>query len=328
MRKFLALLAFALPLCAGVDLQKHDDDHISVVIDGKPFTDFYFGKTAPKPYLWPLRAADGTVVTRGYPVDPNVPGETHDHPHHRGLWFTHGDVNGYDFWANEPSQETHPESHKVGHVVLKHIGTVKGGAKSGVIEATFDWNAGDQTIIEESRKMIFYDLPDMRVIDFDVTFKPLTKVTFGDTKEGFFAIRLAPWLEEPQKKSPAEPKRTGLMVDSEGKQGEKNVWGKRANWVDYFGENKGEKIGVAILDFPENPKHPTYWHSRSYGLFAANIFGEHDFYNDKSRNGSMTIEPGHPLRFRYRVIIHPGDYKTADIAKMYADYSAGKAPSK
>ena len=80
-----------------------DNDHISVVIDGKPFTDFFFGPKSPKPYLWPLRAATGTVVTRGYPIDASVPGETHDHPHHRGLWFTHGDVNGFDFWANEPS---------------------------------------------------------------------------------------------------------------------------------------------------------------------------------------------------------------------------------
>ena len=79
MRKFLALLAFALPLSAGVDLTKHDDDHISIVIDGKPFTDFFFGKAAPKPYLWPLRAATGTVVTRGYPIDATAPGETHDH---------------------------------------------------------------------------------------------------------------------------------------------------------------------------------------------------------------------------------------------------------
>lgn len=322
MRTFLPLLALALPLCAEVKLTQHDNDHISVAIDGKPFTDFFFGATAPKPYLWPLRAASGKIVTRGYPIDPSVPGETHDHPHHRGLWFTHGDVNGFDFWASEPSQA----SHKIGHVVLKKLVSVKSGAKSGTVEAVFSWDAAGQTILEEQRKMVFYDVPDMRIIDFDVTFQALTKVTFGDTKEGFFAIRLAAGLEEPQKKSPAEPKRTGKMVGAQGQEGEKNVWGKRSEWVDYFGELQGEKLGIAILDFPENPKHPTYWHSRSYGLFAANIFGEHDFYNDKSRNGSMTIGEGQALRFRYRVIIHPGDSKTADIAKMYADYSNGKMP--
>lgn len=327
MHKLLSLLALALavPLCAEVKLTQQGSDKISVTIDGKPFTDFFLGPD--KPYLWPLRAASGTVVTRGYPVDGSVPGETHDHPHHRGLWFTHGDVNGYDFWANEPSQSNQAK-HPVGKVLLKKIVSVKSGAKSGTIEANFDWNAGGQTILTESRKMVFYDVPDMRVMDFDVTFKAVTKVKFGDTKEGFFAIRLAAGLEEPQKKSPAEPKRTGKMVDAQGKEGEANVWGKRSEWVDYFGELQGEKLGIAIMDFPENPKHPTYWHSRSYGLFAANIFGEHDFYNDKSRDGSMTVEPGKSLRFRYRVIIHSGDYKTVNMAKMYADYSAGKAPGK
>jgi hypothetical protein len=320
MGKLLSLVALVLPVCAEVKLAQHDKDYISVAIDGRPFTDFYFGANAPKPYLWPLRAPSGKSVTRGYPIDPNVPGETKDHPHHRGLWFTHGEVNGFNFWASEPSQK----NDKTGYVVLKKIVSVKSGAKSGTIQATFDWNAADQSILEEDRTMVFYDVPDLRVIDFDVTFKALTKVTFGDTKEGFFAIRLAAGLEEPEKRSPAAPKRTGKMVDAQGREGEKNVWGKRSEWVDYFGELEGERLGVAILDHPQNPKHPTYWHARSYGLFAANIFGEHDFYDDKSRNGSMTIEPGQSLRFRYRVIIHPGDYKTANIGKMYADYAAGK----
>jgi len=81
---------------------------------------------------------------------------------------------------------------------------------------------------------------------------------------------------------------------------------------------------IAILDPPTNPKHPTYWHSRSYGLFAANIFGEHDYYNDKSRNGSVTVEPGGSLRFRYRVVIHPGDTAEARIADLYKKYTEGR----
>src|SRR5437764_15205080 len=103
MRKFLALVALALPLCAGVELTRHDDDHISVAIDGKPFTDFYFGKTSPKPYLWPLRAATGTVVTRAYPIDASVPGATHDHPTGRYAGCTDGRGTGSHVWANEPS---------------------------------------------------------------------------------------------------------------------------------------------------------------------------------------------------------------------------------
>jgi hypothetical protein len=153
-----------------------------------------------------------------------------------------------------------------------------------------------------------------------MTLTPVAKVTFGDTKEGTFAIRLAASLEEPTRESLAVPKRTGLMVDSEGRRGEPQVWGHRASWVDYCGEVEGEKLGIAILDHPSNPRHPTYWHSRSYGLFAANIFGVHDFLNDKSANGSMTVDPGRPLRFRYRVIIHPGDTQSANIAEEFQKY--------
>lgn len=168
--------------------------------------------------------------------------------------------------------------------------------------------------------MTFYSEPARRVIDFDITLTPVTKITFGDTKEGTFAIRLAPSLEEPNRESLPVPKRTGLMVDSEGRRGEPQVWGHRATWVDYCGEVEGEKLGIAILDHPSNPRHPTYWHSRSYGLFAANIFGLHDFLNDKKANGSLTVDPGHSLRFRYRVIIHPGDTQSANIAEEFQKY--------
>jgi len=317
MRELLFLLLLILPLCAAVKIAPHDSDRISVEIDGKPFTDFFIGPETNKPYLHPLRAASGKAVTRGYPMEM-IEGETHDHPHHRGLWFSHGDVNGIDFWGNEPSQK----SPKKGRIVLKKVDRAEGGSESGLIEATFDWvDPEGKPLLAESRNMIFYSNPTLRSIDFDINLRALEKVKFGDTKEGTFALRLAAGLEGPQPKSPASPKRTGKMVNSEGKQGEKEVWGKRAAWVDYFGELDGEKLGIAILDHPQNPRHPTYWHSRSYGLFAANIFGEHDFYNDKSRDGSMTLEPGQPLRFRYRVVIHPGDYQSAGIDKLYNEYS-------
>ena len=150
----------------------------------------------------------------------------------------------------------------------------------------------------------------MRIMDFDINLHALEKVKFGDTKEGTFAIRLAAGLEEPQKKSPPKPPRTGMMITSEGGKGEANTWGKRANWVDYAGELDGEKLGIAIFDNPANPKHPTYWHSRSYGLFAANIFGEHDFYNDKSRNGSR-----HPRTGQYSAIPLPCGHPSGRLSE-------------
>ena len=289
---------------------------IQVTIDGKPYTTLFCGPETSKPYLHPLRSQSGKIVTRRYPME-NVPGETHDHPHQRGLWFSHGSVNGLDFWSNEPSQH----GGKNARIVLKSVGSLAGGAESGTMNVSFDWtDPAGKTMLTEARAMKFYAGPATRVIDFDITLTPLEKVTFGDTKEGTFAIRLAPSLEEPTRQSLPSPKRTGLMVDSEGRRGEAQVWGHRAGWVDYCGQIDGESLGIAILDHPSNPRHPTYWHSRSYGLFAANIFGLHDFLNDKSADGSMTVGPGEALRFRYRVIIHPGDTQSAGIAAEYEKY--------
>ena len=315
MKTYYWFFLLAAPLCSQVTIEK-GDGRIQVTIDGKPYTTLFCGPHTSKPYLHPLRSASGKIVTRRYPME-TVQGETHDHPHHRGLWFSHGSVNGYDFWSNEPSQH----SGKNARIVLKSIDGIAGGKQSGAISAKFDWqDPQGKTLLTESRTMTFYADSARRVIDFDITLIPLTKVTFGDTKEGTFAIRLAPSLEEPNREALAVPKRTGLMVDSEGRRGEPQVWGHRASWVDYCGEVEGEKLGIAILDHPSNPRHPTYWHSRSYGLFAANIFGLHDFLNDKKANGSLTVDPGQSLRFRYRVIIHPGDTQSANIAEEFQKY--------
>jgi hypothetical protein len=323
MKKLLCLAALVLPLCAQVKITQQGSEKISVEIDGKPFTDFYIGPAAVKPYLAPLRSAKGTVVTRGYPME-TIAGEAKDHPHHRGLWFTHGVVNGYDFWANEESQKGVGKGK--GKIVLKKVQKVSSGKKSGTIQATFEWAGGGETFLTEERTMTFYSDPNIRTIDFDITLRPQQKVTFGDTKEGTFAIRLAPELEEQQPRNIPEPKRNGKMVASTAKEGEKAVWGSRAEWVDYFGTVKGEAVGITIMDKPGNPRHPTYWHSRAYGLFAANPFGIHDFERDRANpnKGDLTIQPGQPLRFRYRVVIHPGNYLSAGIADLYKQYAAMK----
>src|SRR5437763_11226458 len=95
-------LPVCLPLAAQVKITQDGNKKISVEIDGKPFTDFYVGPENSKPYLHPLRSASGVVVTRGFPMVPDVPGELRNEPHQQGLWFAHGDVNGYNFWAALP----------------------------------------------------------------------------------------------------------------------------------------------------------------------------------------------------------------------------------
>lgn len=304
-----ALLVF--PLCAQVSVTQPGGDRITITIDNKPFTELFMGAETYKPYLYPLRSASGKKITRHYPMEM-FPGETHDHPHHRGLWFAHGDVNGIDFWGNDPIK---PEPNG-GKIVIKHVDDLKSGKKSGTVVATFDWDdRSGAAMLTEHRVMVFYNDPKLRTIDFDITLTPHRKITFGDTKEGTFAIRLAADLQ-------ADGKHTGHIINAQGDQGEKNCWGVKSDWVDYYGELEGEKLGVAIFDHPKNPSHPVRWHVRGYGLFAANPFGLSDFVHDKSQHGGMTIEPGQTLRFRYRVVIHPGDVDSAGIAGLYKKYVA------
>ena len=293
-------------MLADVKLNKQAD-RIEVVIDGKPFTTFYFGPETNKPYLHPLRTPDGIIVTRGYPME-NIPGEAKDHPHHQGVWFTHGDVNGLDFWANAKLAE------KQGKVVLDKLTRVQGGAKTGIIEADFNWNGpSGKTLLKEQRRMTFYSESDTRTVDLDITLTAAGEpVKFGDTKEGTFAIRINDKMTEKAK--------GGMMTSSTGAKGMKEVWGKPFPWVDYSGTLDGKEVGIAIFDHPTNPKYPTHWHSRDYGLFAANIFGEHDFYSDKSRSGAVTLEPGKSMRFRYRVVVHHGLTDPAKIEDLYGRY--------
>ena len=329
MKKLILVLIFslciALPIWGQVKLTAGPEE-IAVEIDGKPFTVFYIaGKDLNRPYLNPLRSASGKVVTRSYPAG-QIAGESTDHPHHAGLFYGHGDVNGYNYWAiqNGPAQASR-DSDKRGRIVLKELVSVKSGKESGSIDAVLNWLMPDgKPILTETRKMTFYSNPELRMIDFAFDFVAIEKAVFRDTKEGTFAMRVATVLEERQGKSKTDgPSKAGKLANAQGGEREENVWGKRSEWVDYSGQLDGERVGVVIMDHPGNPRHPTYWHSRAYGLHSVNPFGVSDFLNDKTKDGSMTIAPGEHVRFHYRLIIHPGAPGTR-IAELYKQYAQTK----
>ena len=332
MKNSLILLVWlALPLSAQVSITR-DGDRISVDVDGKPYTTLFMGANTRKPYLYPVRAASGTAITRNHPIDP-AKGDSRDHPHQKGLWIAHENVNGWNFWAAEPV----PVTATTGRMVLEKVVKLRSGKKSGLMGVVFDWqDANGKVLLRERRTTVFHSDPVLRTIDFDVTFEPAVKITFGDNTDGLIGLRLAAGLEEPGPGKPSFPKRTGRMVSSEGKETERNCWGETADWIDYSGELEGEKLGVAIFDHPSNPRHPTRWHSRGYGLFAANPFCLYHFrYDrwkqgvlprepDKAENADLSVAPGTALRFRYRLIVHPGDTQSAGVAGLYGKYVAVK----
>jgi len=307
MLRLLLTLVICLPLAAQVDFHRHDNQ-IGVKIGGRPFTTLHFDSVNNKPFLHPLLSASGKQITRHYPFE-NVPGEDTEHPHHRGVSLTHGNVNGLDFWASEPSQRSPIQ----GRILLDQVEQVSPGKTTGDLVTSFRWlDPAGKPVLLEHRKMTFYAHPTLRIIDFDITLQPASgPVRFGDTKEGTFSVRLGTGLSEDG---------GGRIVSSNGTSTEKNVWGTRADWVDDSGQVDGEKLGIAVFDHPANPRHPTYWHSRAYGLISANILGWHDFLNDKSKDGALVLPAGQSLRFRYRIVIHPGDANTAGIARLYSEY--------
>ena len=284
-------------------------EQVAVNINGKPFTVFNYGSDANKPFLAPLRSASGKIVTRGFPMQ-NLPGESRDHLHHRGLWFSYDDVNGVKFWENDPSY-TKPN---IGRIVVRNTEWKESNA-SGTLKAVMEWrDSKGEVLLVENRDMIFYPDPKLRVIDFVISLTAARDVTFGDTKEGAFAIRLADSFTE---------RKGGKIVDANGRTGMANVWGKRSNWVDYSADVDGEKLGVAMFDHPRNPHHPTYWHARDYGLFSLNPFGQNSFDENAAEN-RVKLPSGQTLVFRWRVVIHPGDAQTAQVADLYKAFAEAK----
>jgi hypothetical protein len=292
-------------------------NRIDVNIGGRPFTAFNFDPAIAKAYLSPLRTARGTIITRRFPMDPDIPGEDHDEPHQRAMYFAHGNINGYDFWgeAAYPRWSDH-SAVSFGRMVFRDLNEMLSGSKSGVLKAEFDLlTAAGQPIASESQSYTFSGDDQSRTVDCEfVISADHGPLTFGDTKEGTFAIRLVKALDSPP----------GRMVNSEGATGEKGIWGKRADWVDYDGNVAGEDLGIALFDSPANLRHPTYWHARHYGLLAANPFGVKEFTHDRHEDGSYAIPAGGSLTLRYRVFIHHGDFQQARVADAYGQYAAGQ----
>lgn len=289
-------------------------NHVDVQIGGRPFTTYYFDPSVAKPYLFPLRSALGTIVTRGYPMRSDIAGEDRDEPHQRSMYFAHGDINGFDFWGEAafPRWSDHPAS-TFGRTVLRNLDDARSGSDAGSLTARFDLVTPAGTIADEIQTYRFSGDALTRIIDCEFVIRAVHgPVTMGDTKEGTFAVRVVKALDSPP----------GHMVNANGAVGEKGIWGKRSNWVDYSGRVAGEDVGVAIFDHPRNLRAPTYWHARAYGLLAANPFGVKPFTGDRRQDGTYAIAAGAALTLRYRVLIHHGSAQQAGVADAYRQFAA------
>ncbi len=315
---FLVLAGVASVTAAekkGVNITKLDD-RLKVEINGELFTELHF-KDVPRPYFYPVIGPTGAGMTRNWPMK-DVEGEDHDHVHHRGLWYAHFLVNGQDFWGETP---------KSAHIVHDKFVTVKSGKEVGIIKSKDNWvGTNGAVVLTDERTVRIYNRQSDRMLDFEITLKASNgEVVLGDEKDGAFATRVAESMRLVKKKEKGEKKAKpgeGHIVLSTGVVDDE-TWGKRADWCDYYGPVEGKTVGVAIFDHPENPRHPTWWHVRDYGLFAANPFGQHYFEKTTdTHSGDMTIPAGKSITFRYRIYWHLGNEKDARIAQLYQEYSA------
>ncbi|MGO8744573.1 MAG: PmoA family protein [Thermoguttaceae bacterium] len=302
-----ALLMFAAPLHAAEITATATPHGVAVKIDGALFTE-YLIRSGAKPILWPILGPTGEPMTRAYPMGEPPAGtkETKDHVHQRSFWFTHGSVNGVNFWD---------EGGKHGTIVHRAFSKIAGGSEALLITKN-DWlDPEGVKVCEDQRRLVFGVDGPSRWIDFDITLKASQgAVTFGDTKEGTFGIRVAQTIT-------VDAKKGGHIVNNKG-QTDVAAWGQRADWVDYYGPLLGKTLGIAVLNHPSSFRFPTYWHVRTYGLFAANPFGVHDFAGKGS--GTYTLPAGQSLHLRYRVIFHQGDEKEGKIAEAFGRYAAEK----
>jgi hypothetical protein len=331
----IAFLAVTAAQAQRIQVVPHEAGRrVDVTVDGKPFTSYIWPTTLKKPTLFPLRSANGTVVTRGYPLEPRK-GERVDHPHHVGLWLNHGNVNGLDFWNNSDAIKA-DQAPKYATIVHRRIVEARSGKDRGNLVIEADWLKPDgKALLKEHTEFVFQGDAGSRTIDRTTTLTALgERVVFQDDKEGTFGMRVARSLELPYDKAEVLTDESGhptpqpvldntgvsgQYTSSEGLKGDA-VWGTRGRWMMLTGTVDAEPVTLAILDNPSNPGFPTYWHARGYGLFAANPLGEKVLTNGK-KELNLTLEPGKSTTFRFRVLVLNGTAKADDIEKAYQSFA-------
>jgi hypothetical protein len=307
---------------------------VDITIDGERFTSYVWPTSLKKPVLYPLIASDGVTVTRGYPLEPREH-ERVDHPHHAGMWFNYGNVNGFDFWNNSDAIKVEDRK-KMGSIHQDRIVSTKSGKDRGELVVESTWTTGTGVdLLKETTRYIFIKRGDARIIDRVTTLKALDRAVFNDDKEGVLGIRVAHFLESANEKggvfadASGRPTKvanvdtsgaTGVYLTSQGVSGEA-VWSTRGRWCSLTGTTDGKSVTVAILDHMGNPGYPTYWHARGYGLFAANPLGDHIF-DPKAPEHKFTIEKGQSATFKYRVVIFSHRATPEEMNKESTQYEA------
>jgi hypothetical protein len=298
---------------------------VGIRVNGEPFAVFNHGPGLAKPYMFPVRAPGGHVINALAPFD---------HKHHKGIWVGVEKVNGVNFWGGKYQQQDAVEPVPANERIETHHVDVKPldrGALALHIHNLWQGEAGQTVAHEKTTVTVFPN----RLMVYDITLTAGEKpVGFEDTKEGYFAIRVAPSMNEKSSIRIAnvegdEAKKilitqllqqsSGRIVNAEGVEGEADCWGKTSPWVDYSGPVDGKTMGVALFDHPGNFRKSRY-HVRAYGLFAISPFGEKVYSKGQSDAPKISLQPGASLTVKYGLFPHAGDEKAGKVAEAYEKF--------
>ena len=283
----------------GVTFQPAGDTQLEIRIDGKVFGVLNHGGDWNKPFLYPVHAPNGANVLRPIIPTKDQQGSSKDgtdHFHHKGVWLSVDSVNDerLNFW------------HEQDRIVSSSFKTQTNSDGTGTLTMHNTWMQGDKPLVKETTTATFHP---SRIAVYRIELAAVDKdVTFHDTKEGFFAVRIAHTMREME---------GGHITNADGLKGEQECWGKPTAWIDYYGDVDGKTCGVTLMDHPNNFRESRY-HVRRYGLFAISPFGPKKYSNNKEPAAPVTISPGKDsLKLTYGLYIHDGDTAAGEVTVAY-----------
>lgn len=263
---------------------------INVTIDNKFFTSYVFSPDEKYPFLFPVNGPlSGSSVT-------SMRNSTY--PHHASIFLACDRVNGGNYWY---------EGLDCGSIISVNAQILKEGGDTVVIIDECIWSRpGALSSFKDTRKItITANSPFIYQIDFEITLIALNDIIIEKTGHSLFSARVA---------SDLAVQHGGSMINAEGEINEKGTWSKKSAWIDYYGKRGNIIEGLTIMQHPSNPWYPSPWFSRDYGFFAPGPMNWPE--NDKN----ISIDKGEKLQFKFRVLVHAGDYNEAKIANAFRDF--------
>ena len=264
---------------------------IDILINNNLFTSYVLSQDEKYPFFFPVNGPSNASVTSL---------RNANYPHHSSLFFGCDRVNGGNYWQ---------EGLERGQIISIRADIIESGNDKVIIENECIWRRPNANApIKDTRKItITAPSKDLYQIDFDVTLEMLMDVIIEKTNHSLFSGRMDADLAVIN---------GGTMINSNSEKGEKETFGKKAAWIDFYGKRGDRQEGMAIMQHPSNEWYPAPWFTRDYGFFSPTPM--YWPQNDKETN----LKKGQTIKLKYRVLVHSGDTTTAKIAEQFEKYKS------